>query len=45
MSPSAPRPTLKRVCQELGGQSPNVILEGSDLAVISGVMHMFSNSG
>jgi aldehyde dehydrogenase (NAD+) len=40
-------PTVKRVNQELGGKSPNIILEGADLtkAVTSGVMHMFSNSG
>jgi aldehyde dehydrogenase (NAD+) len=40
-------PTVKRVSQELGGKSPNVILEGSDLtkAVTGGVMHMFNNSG
>jgi len=40
-------PTVKRVSQELGGKSPNIILEGADLtkAVTSGVMLMFSNSG
>src|SRR5947207_10605980 len=40
-------PTVKRVSQELGGKSPNVILEGADLAkaVGGGVMHMFNNSG
>src|SRR5579871_5649527 len=40
-------PTVKRVSQELGGKSPNVILEGADLtkAVTAGVMHMFNNSG
>jgi aldehyde dehydrogenase (NAD+) len=40
-------PTVKRVSQELGGKSPNVILEGADLtkAVTSGVTLMFSNSG
>jgi aldehyde dehydrogenase (NAD+) len=40
-------PTVKRVSQELGGKSPNVILEGADLtkAVAGGVMHMFNNSG
>jgi len=39
--------TVKRVAQELGGKSPNLILEGADLekAVTAGVMHMFSNSG
>src|SRR5258707_9549440 len=40
-------PTVKRVSQELGGKSPNIILEGADLAkaVAGGVMHMFNNSG
>ena len=40
-------PTVKRVSQELGGKSPNVILEGADLtkAVTGGVMHMMNNSG
>jgi aldehyde dehydrogenase (NAD+) len=40
-------PTVKRVSQELGGKSPNVILEGADLqkAVAGGVAHMFNNSG
>src|SRR4051812_18373462 len=40
-------PTVKRVSHELGGKSPNVILEGADLtkAVTGGVMHMFNNSG
>jgi aldehyde dehydrogenase (NAD+) len=40
-------PTVKRVSQELGGKSPNVILEGADLtkAITSGVASMFSNSG
>src|SRR3984893_6856052 len=40
-------PTVKRVSQELGGKSPNIILEGADLAkaVTSGVALMFSNSG
>ena len=39
--------TVKRVSQELGGKSPNIILEGADLtkAVTSGVAMMFSNSG
>jgi aldehyde dehydrogenase (NAD+) len=39
--------TVKRVSQELGGKSPNVILEDADLAkaVTGGVMHMFNNSG
>jgi aldehyde dehydrogenase (NAD+) len=40
-------PTVKRVSQELGGKSPNLILEGADLtkAVTGGVILMFSNSG
>ena len=40
-------PTVKRVSQELGGKSPNVILDDADLtkAVAGGVMHMFNNSG
>src|SRR5258707_13614676 len=40
-------PTVKRVSQELGGKSPNIILEDADLAkaVTGGVMHMFVNSG
>ncbi|RYX90659.1 MAG: aldehyde dehydrogenase family protein [Bradyrhizobiaceae bacterium] len=39
--------TVKRVSQELGGKSPNVILEGADYvkAVTGGVAHMFNNSG
>jgi aldehyde dehydrogenase (NAD+) len=40
-------PTVKRVSQELGGKSPNVILEDADLqkAVTGGVAHVFNNSG
>ncbi len=40
-------PTVKRVSQELGGKSPNVILEDADLnkAVIGGVAQVFGNSG
>ena len=40
-------PTVKRVSQELGGKSPNVILEDADLgtAVGGGVMAMMNNSG
>jgi len=40
-------PTVKRVTQELGGKSPNIILEDADLekAVSSGVMHMYQNTG
>ncbi|HEV2563117.1 MAG TPA: aldehyde dehydrogenase family protein [Rhizomicrobium sp.] len=39
--------TVKRVAQELGGKSANIILEDADLkkAVVGGVMNMFSNSG
>jgi aldehyde dehydrogenase (NAD+) len=39
--------TVKRVAQELGGKSANIILEGAPLeqAVVSGVRTMFSNSG
>ena len=39
--------TVKRVSQELGGKSPNVILEDADLAkaVSGGVASVFSNSG
>jgi len=40
-------PTVKRVSQELGGKSPNVILEDADLAkaVTGGTAHCFNNSG
>ena len=40
-------PTVKRVAQELGGKSPNIILEDVDLeaAVTSGVMQMYTNTG
>jgi len=40
-------PTVKRVTQELGGKSPNIILDDADLeeAVTRGVMHMYGNSG
>jgi acyl-CoA reductase-like NAD-dependent aldehyde dehydrogenase len=39
--------TVKKVALELGGKSPNVILEGADLqkAVTHGVMSMMSNTG
>jgi aldehyde dehydrogenase (NAD+) len=39
--------TVKRVAQELGGKSANIILESAPLekAVVSGVREMFSNSG
>jgi aldehyde dehydrogenase (NAD+) len=40
-------PTVKRVTQELGGKSPNIVLDDADLeaAVTSGVMHMYNNTG
>ncbi|GAA1481618.1 aldehyde dehydrogenase family protein [Gordonia sinesedis] len=40
-------PTVKRVAQELGGKSPNIILDDEDLAknVAGGVMTMMMNSG
>ena len=40
-------PTIKRVHQELGGKSPNILLDDADFerAVQSGVMHVFQNSG
>jgi aldehyde dehydrogenase (NAD+) len=39
--------SVKRVTQELGGKSPNIILEDADLetAVTTGVQSCFSNSG
>ncbi|SDN34772.1 aldehyde dehydrogenase family protein [Ensifer sp. YR511] len=39
--------TVKRVSQELGGKSPNIILEDADieLAVMKGVVSCFGNSG
>ena len=39
--------TVKRVTQELGGKSANIILDDADLqkAVVQGVMNCFSNSG
>ena len=39
--------TVKRVAQELGGKSPNVILDDADLeeAVTSGVQSLMSNTG
>ena len=39
--------TVKRVSQELGGKSPNIILDDADFtkAVTGGVAHMFNNSG
>ncbi len=40
-------PTVKRVSQELGGKSPNIILDDADLqqAVGVGVMSMYNNTG
>ena len=40
-------PTVKRVAQELGGKSPNIVLADADLdkAVKGGVLHMFNNTG
>ncbi len=43
----AAAPTVKRVAQELGGKSPNIVLPSADLktAIGGGVMHMMNNSG
>ena len=43
----AAAPTVKRVAQELGGKSANIILEDADLgsAVAGGVMSVMNNSG
>lgn len=40
-------PTVKRVTQELGGKSPNIILPDADFekAVAGGASHCFANSG
>jgi aldehyde dehydrogenase (NAD+) len=40
-------PTVKRVTQELGGKSPNIVLDDSEFAnsVRSGVVNMMLNSG
>src|SRR5919109_433889 len=40
-------PSVKRVTQELGGKSPNIILEDADLSksVAGGTAHCFNNSG
>ena len=39
--------TIKRVSQELGGKSPNIVLDDADLqkAVVGGVRQCFTNSG
>ena len=43
----ASAPTVKRVALELGGKSPNIILQDADLAkaVKGGVMQMMTNTG
>ena len=43
----AAAPTVKRVAQELGGKSPNIILDDADMksAVSGGVKHVMQNSG
>ena len=43
----AAAPTIKRVTQELGGKSPNVILDDADLsaAIAAGLNHCMNNSG
>lgn len=43
----AAAPTIKRVAQELGGKSPNIVLPGADMAkaVGGGVQSMMTNSG
>ena len=43
----AAAPTIKRVLQELGGKSPNIILDDADIerAVTTGVSLMMRNSG
>ena len=40
-------PTVKRVHQELGGKSPNILLDDADMtkAVSSGVMQVMTNTG
>ena len=38
--------TLKRVCLELGGKGPGIVMPDADLdAVVRGVRHCFNNSG
>ncbi len=43
----AAAPTVKRVAQELGGKSANIVLQDADLkkAVAGGVMQMMTNAG
>ena len=40
-------PTVKRVTQELGGKSTNIVLDDADLekAITGGVMQMYNNTG
>jgi aldehyde dehydrogenase (NAD+) len=40
-------PTVKRVTQELGGKSPNIILEDADFSksIAGGTAHCFNNTG
>ena len=40
-------PSIKRVTQELGGKSPNIVLDDVDLeaAISRSVMHMYNNTG
>ena len=40
-------PSVKRVCQELGGKGPNILLPGANLeeAIPAGVLRAFTNSG
>jgi aldehyde dehydrogenase (NAD+) len=39
--------TVKRVCQELGGKSPNIIMRGADLSKVvpAGVARCYTNTG
>jgi aldehyde dehydrogenase (NAD+) len=39
--------TVKRVCQELGGKSPNIVMRGADLdkVVPAGVLRCYTNTG
>ena len=43
----AAAPTVKRVAQELGGKSPNVVIDDADLdvSITRGVQQMMTNSG
>jgi aldehyde dehydrogenase (NAD+) len=43
----AAAPTVKRVCQELGGKSPNIVMLGADLdkVVPAGVLRCYTNTG